>query len=158
MLGYATETSMGTVPTLLHEFSVLAEGFDVHTNDFCCQWHYVLVGGRDFGWMNIWGLQPEWLNSVGCKPVWTSDGKTDSFGQRPSRFWQVWSPCLHLTIPWHYAWQLRKTIGLPQGSFCRLGRFGASNLDRPAISRRFRQRPQGGLVQLSKCPLGFYHL
>jgi len=46
-----------------------------------------------------------------------------------------------------------KTIGLPKGakwsSFCWLGRFGASNLDRPAISRRFRQRPQEDLVQLS---------
>ena len=49
MLGYATETSMGTVLTLMYEFAVLAEGLDVHTNDFCCQWHYVLVGGMDFG-------------------------------------------------------------------------------------------------------------
>jgi hypothetical protein len=58
------------------EFAVLAEGRDVHTKDFWCQWHYVLVGG----WMNIWDLQPQWLDRVGRKPVWPSEGKRGSFG------------------------------------------------------------------------------
>jgi hypothetical protein len=45
VLGHSTETSMRTVFTLMCEFAVLAEGRDVHTKDFWCQWHYVLVGG-----------------------------------------------------------------------------------------------------------------
>jgi len=49
VLGYATANSMGTVLRLMYEFAVLAEGLDVHTNDFCCQWYYVLVSRRDFG-------------------------------------------------------------------------------------------------------------
>jgi hypothetical protein len=45
VLGHSTETSMRTVFTLMCKFAVLAEGHDVHTKDFWCQWHYVLVGG-----------------------------------------------------------------------------------------------------------------
>lgn len=129
----------------MYEFAVLAEGLDVHTNDFCCQWHYVLVGGMDFGWMNIWGLQRERLDNVGCKPVWTSEGKGDSFGQRPSRLMTGVGPTPSFNYILAFAWQLRKNIGLPKSaicsSFCRLGRFAAWNLDRPAISRRLRLRP-----------------
>jgi hypothetical protein len=129
VLGYATETSMRTVLTLMYEYAVLAEGRDVHTKDFCCQWHYVLVGGRDFGCMNIWGLQPHWLDRVGWKPVWPSVGKRGSFGRRPPRLMTGTGHASSLNHILAFAWQMWKTTGLPKGarwsSFCRLGRFAA---------------------------------
>jgi len=33
-----------------------------------------LIGGKNFGWVHIWGLDTEWLNHVGCMSLRTSGG------------------------------------------------------------------------------------